>query len=61
MPACAVRGLGFDATCSMVVLDSDGNPISVNVDGNILFYCFMATAELPPPPIKGLRNTGNIP
>ncbi|XP_065214948.1 FGGY carbohydrate kinase domain-containing protein-like [Planococcus citri] len=27
-----VKGLGFDATCSLAVLDSNGDPISVNVN-----------------------------
>ncbi|ORX94958.1 Pentulose kinase [Basidiobolus meristosporus CBS 931.73] len=27
-----VKGLGFDATCSLVVLDADGNPVSVSPD-----------------------------
>ena len=29
-----VRGIGFDATCSMAVLDADGNPVSVDPDGD---------------------------
>uniref|UniRef100_H3AH81 FGGY carbohydrate kinase domain containing n=1 Tax=Latimeria chalumnae TaxID=7897 RepID=H3AH81_LATCH len=28
-----VRGIGFDATCSLVVLDKDFCPLAVNVDG----------------------------
>lgn len=28
-----VRGIGFDATCSLVALDADGQPVSVSVDG----------------------------
>lgn len=28
-----VRGIGFDATCSLVVLDHDGAPLSVDPDG----------------------------
>ncbi|WP_459773533.1 FGGY-family carbohydrate kinase [Asaia astilbis] len=28
-----VRGIGFDATCSLVVLDPDGNPLSVDPQG----------------------------
>ena len=27
------RGIGFDATCSLVVLDADGAPVSVSRDG----------------------------
>ena len=29
-----VRGIGFDATCSLVALDADGRPVSVSVDGD---------------------------
>ena len=29
-----IRGLGFDATCSLVVLDSAGNPLSVSMSGD---------------------------
>ncbi len=28
-----VRGIGFDATCSLVVVDAAGNPVSVDPDG----------------------------
>lgn len=28
-----VKGLGFDATCSMVVLDAKGEPVSVSSSG----------------------------
>jgi FGGY-family pentulose kinase len=31
--AARVRGIGFDATCSLVVLDAAGNPLSVSPDG----------------------------
>jgi D-ribulokinase len=27
LPASAVKGIGFDATCSLVVLDAGGNPL----------------------------------
>src|SRR5215475_13710023 len=30
----AVRGIGFDATCSLVVLAPDGAPVSVSGSGN---------------------------
>ncbi|XP_049858040.1 FGGY carbohydrate kinase domain-containing protein isoform X1 [Schistocerca gregaria] len=30
----AVKGIGFDATCSLVVLDKTGNPLSVSPTGN---------------------------
>ncbi len=29
-----IRGLGFDATCSLVVTDENGNPITVSPDGD---------------------------
>lgn len=31
--AADVQGIGFDATCSLVVQDADGNPVSVSPDG----------------------------
>src|ERR1700741_321229 len=30
-----VKGIGFDATCSLVVLDRDGEPLTVNPSGDI--------------------------
>src|SRR5229473_1523932 len=35
LPPSAVRGLGFDATCSLVVLDAGANPLTVSatIDG----------------------------
>ena len=30
----AVKGMGFDATCSLVVLDSDANPLTVSSSGD---------------------------
>ncbi|MGC9268571.1 FGGY-family carbohydrate kinase [Acidiphilium sp.] len=32
-PERRIRGIGFDATCSLVVLDADGAPLSVDPDG----------------------------
>jgi len=32
--AAAVRGIGFDATCSLVALDEDGKPVTVSPDGS---------------------------
>ena len=32
LPPGAVRGMGFDATCSLVVLDRDARPLSVEPD-----------------------------
>ena len=29
----SIRGIGFDATCSLVVLDAEGGPVSVSPDG----------------------------
>lgn len=31
----SVQGIGFDATCSLVVLDGNGKPVSVSSTGNI--------------------------
>jgi FGGY-family pentulose kinase len=33
-PPEAVRGISFDATCSLVVLDGDGRPVSVSTSGD---------------------------
>ena len=33
LPPDAVGGMGFDATCSLVVLDRDGRPVSVSLTG----------------------------
>ena len=30
----SVKGVGFDATCSMVVLDAEGKPLTVSPSGN---------------------------
>ena len=35
LPASAVRGVGFDATCSLVVVDAAGNPLTVSASGDI--------------------------
>ncbi|MHC2066376.1 FGGY-family carbohydrate kinase [Bremerella sp. T1] len=32
--AASVKGIGFDATCSLVATDADGNPVTVSPDGN---------------------------
>jgi D-ribulokinase len=34
IPASAVKGLGFDATCSLVVLDTNANPLTVSNSGD---------------------------
>jgi D-ribulokinase len=34
LPASAVRGLGFDATCSLVVLDAAADPLTVSPSGD---------------------------
>ncbi|UVO26392.1 FGGY-family carbohydrate kinase [Bradyrhizobium arachidis] len=46
----AVKGIGFDATCSLVVLDRDGEPVTVSVSGDrqrnvIVWMDHRATAE----------------
>ncbi|UPK06412.1 FGGY-family carbohydrate kinase [Bradyrhizobium sp. 170] len=35
LPASAITGIGFDATCSLVVVDDAGNPLTVSVSGDI--------------------------
>ncbi|KRR22802.1 ribulokinase [Bradyrhizobium lablabi] len=35
LPASAVKGIGFDATCSLVVVDAAGNPLTVSTSGDI--------------------------
>jgi D-ribulokinase len=34
LPPSIVKGIGFDATCSLVVLDPAGNPLSVSMSGD---------------------------
>ena len=34
IPASAVKGMGFDATCSLVVLDAGANPLTVSASGD---------------------------
>src|ERR1700694_4105691 len=34
LPRSAVKGLGFDATCSLVVLDAAANPLTVSTSGD---------------------------
>jgi ribulose kinase len=33
VPSNAVKGIGFDATCSLAVVDAEGNPLSVSPTG----------------------------
>ena len=35
IPPTAVKGIGFDATCSLVVLDAAANPLTVSASGDI--------------------------
>src|SRR5260370_10367047 len=34
VPPAAIKGIGFDATCSLVVLDAAGNPLTVSTSGD---------------------------
>ena len=34
LPASAIKGIGFDATCSLVVVDVAGNPLTVSASGD---------------------------
>jgi D-ribulokinase len=50
LPASAIKGIGFDATCSLVVLDRSGDPLSVSPSGdnrrNVMVWMdHRATAE----------------
>jgi D-ribulokinase len=50
LPPSAVRGLGFDATCSLVVLDAAANPLTASTSGDdrrnvIVWMDHRATAE----------------
>jgi ribulose kinase len=35
----AVKGIGFDATCSLAVVDVDGNPLSISPTGKNVNWC----------------------
>ncbi|KAK3089619.1 hypothetical protein FSP39_005104 [Pinctada imbricata] len=37
----SIHGIGFDATCSLVVLDKDSNPVSVSPSGNSTYNVVM--------------------
>ena len=39
IPPRAVKGIGFDATCSLVVLDADGAPLTVSASGDPSAQC----------------------
>jgi D-ribulokinase len=50
LPPSAIKGIGFDATCSLVVLDAAANPLSVSASGDerrnvIVWMDHRATAE----------------
>jgi D-ribulokinase len=50
LPPAAVKGIGFDATCSLVVLDAAGDPLTVSTSGDerrnvIVWMDHRATAE----------------
>jgi D-ribulokinase len=50
LPPAAVKGIGFDATCSLVVLDAAGDPVTVSTSGDerrnvIVWMDHRATAE----------------
>ena len=35
LPASAIKGVGFDATCSLVVVDGAGHPLTVSASGDV--------------------------
>lgn len=41
-----IRGLGFDATCSLVVLDKQFRPLPVNREGRTVSVSFSGTGRL---------------
>jgi FGGY-family pentulose kinase len=49
VPAAAIKGVGFDATCSLVAVRSDGSPVSVSPSGdperNIIVWMDHRAAE----------------
>jgi D-ribulokinase len=50
LPPSAIKGIGFDATCSLVVLDAAANPLTVSTSGDerrnvIVWMDHRATAE----------------
>src|ERR1700681_1642338 len=50
LPPSAIKGVGFDATCSLVVLDAGANPLTVSASGDdrrnvIVWMDHRATAE----------------
>jgi len=44
----AVKGIGFDATCSLAVVDVDGNPLSISTTGKNSCWCHIfGTVDVP--------------
>lgn len=39
-----IKGIGFDSTCSLVVLDEEFNPVAINPEGKFLF-CFLSSVH----------------
>jgi D-ribulokinase len=59
LPAAAVKGVGFDATCSLVALDRAGHPLTVSLSGDpdrnvIVWMDHRATAEA-----RAISETGD--
>ena len=44
MASSAVKGIGFDATCSLAVVDVDGNPLSISPTGKNNCWCHIFRA-----------------
>lgn len=36
-----IKGIGFDATCSLVILDEFGQPVTASLTGNIINLIFI--------------------
>lgn len=47
-----IRGLGFDATCSLVVLDKQFRPLPVNHEGRTIPFSFPGGGRLAGPQVE---------
>lgn len=53
-----IKGVGFDATCSLVAIDKSGEPLSVSPTGKLFSYCQFIVTNFDESPIysKALQN-----
>ncbi|KAI8801756.1 putative Ribulokinase [Cladochytrium replicatum] len=57
--ASSIRGMGFDATCSLVVLDPDGKPVPVSPNGDPKFNVIMWQDHRAIAEAEALGSTGS--